>query len=201
MHADPVAPEVLPQLCAERVARRAAGRLIIAVDGAPAAAPGALAEAVAAALRLLGRPAFHVRTDNFLRPASLRLEQGRQDPPAYRSGWVDVAAIRREVLEPFRTTGRYLPSLWDANRDRASRATPAQTPSGAVLLVAGALLLDKGLEFDFTVHLSLSPAALARRTTAAWQWTLPAYEDYPGVARPDLVIRVDDPRHPAVVRS
>lgn len=129
------------------------------------------------------------RAGDFLRPASVRLEHGKRDPQAYRSGWLDVAALQREVLEPFRTSGRYLPSLWDEARDRATRATAVDTPAGAVLLVDGTLLLDKGLRFDLTVHLSLTRAALVRQTSAHLQWTLPAYEGYPGAARPDVVVR------------
>ena len=201
VHADPIAPEALPQLLAELIAGHGVGRLNIAVDGAPATHPEQMAESVATALRVLGRPAFRVSAGDFLRPASVRLEHGRQDPQAYRSGWLDASALRREVIEPFRTSGRYLPSLWDATRDRATRAAPVSTPPGALLLVNGTLLLDKGLRFDLTVHLSLSRAALARQTAAELKWTLPAYEGYPGVARPDAVVRLDDPRHPALVRS
>lgn len=49
------------------------------------------------------------------------------------------------------------------------------------------------------MHLRLSPGALARRTEEPW--TLPAfarYEDEVGPAdSADLVVRADDPRHPA----
>lgn len=200
MQAVPVAPEALPQLVAELIAARGADRTQIAFDGAPATYPGTLARAVAVVLRLLGRPAFLVDTSDFLRPASVRLEQGKQNPQTYRSGWLDVVALRREVLEPFASTGCYLPSLWDAARDRATRAAPLATPPGAALLVHGTLLLDKALPFDLSVHLALRPAALARQTEAALRWTLPAYQAYPADARADLVIRLDDPRHPAVVQ-
>jgi len=53
------------------------------------------------------------------------------------------------------------------------------------------------------VHLSLSAAALARRTPAADAWTLPAFARYEDEVRPgvvaDVVVKVDDPRHPALV--
>jgi len=71
-----------------------------------------------------------------------------------------------------------------------------------VLLVDGCLLLGRGLPFDLTIHLRLSTAALARRTPADEQWTLPAYARYEAEAGPgraaDLVVRLDDPRHPAI---
>lgn len=200
VHADPVAPEALPQLLAELISERGTGRLIIGVDGAPASGPSGLAEAVATSLRVLGRPAFRVGAGSFLRPASVRLEHGKQEPQAYRSGWLDVRALEREVLEPFRTSGRYLPTLWDPIRDRATRATAVDSPAGAVLLVDGTLLLGKGLRFDLSVHLSLSRQALVRQTSADLQWTVTAYDDYPGEVQPDVIVRMDDPRHPAVMR-
>jgi hypothetical protein len=43
---------------------------------------------------------------------------------------------------------------------------------------------------------------MARRTPPAEQWTLPAYARYETEVRPadvaDVVIRADDPRHPAL---
>jgi len=132
----------------------------------------------------------------------VRLEHGRTDPESYRTGWLDAAGLRREVLDPFALTGRYLPTLWDAGLDRATRARHARTPEGAVLLLDGPLLLGTGLPFDFAIHLRLGAAALSRRTGEAARWTLPAYARYDGERHADVVVRWDDPRHPAVqVRS
>jgi hypothetical protein len=70
------------------------------------------------------------------------------------------------------------------------------------VLVDGCLLLGRGLPFDLTVHLRLSAAALARRTPAEQRWTLPAYARYEAEVDPDrvadVVVRLDDPRHPAI---
>jgi hypothetical protein len=56
------------------------------------------------------------------------------------------------------------------------------------------------------VHLHLSAAALARRTGPDQEWTLPAFARYGEEVGPgsfaDVVVRMDDPRRPAmVVRS
>jgi len=177
----------------------------VALDGAPAAGGGALADALVDPLRLAGRTALRVHAGDFLRPASVRLEPGRHDPDAYYDGWLDTAALRREVLDPLRPGGtrRYLPSLRDPVRDRATRAGYRDAPPAAVLLLDGDLLLGRGLPFDVTVHLRLSPAALARRTAESARWTLPAYERYEREVDPqsvaDVVVRLDDPRHPALV--
>ncbi len=170
----------------------------VAVDGAQAAGPGELADALVDPLRLRRRPAVRVRVADFLRPASVRLETGRRDAQSYRGGWVDVDGLRREVLDPFAASGRYLPALWDADRDRATRAEHRQAPQGAVLLVDGPLLLDRGLPFDLTIHLRLTAVALLRRTPASLQWTLPAFVGYDGERLADVVVRCDHAARPAV---
>ena len=73
-----------------------------------------------------------------------------------------------------------------------------------MLILSGPLLLGRGLPLDLTVHLELSPGALARRTPPELAWTLPAYARYRDGGRPgrplaDVVVRMDDPRHPAIV--
>lgn len=211
MRVRPVSREALVAELAEHLAGRGAdagaagGRLRVAIDGAPAADPAGLADALVDPLRVHGRPALHISTDDFLRPASLRLELGRTNPDAFYAGWVDEAGLRREVLDPSAPggTGRILPSLWNPDTDRASRAPYQLLPAGGVVLVSGALLLGAGLSFDVTVHLELSAAALARRTAPEQQWTLPAFARYDDEVDPgglaDVVVRLDDPRRPAVV--
>jgi hypothetical protein len=202
----PISPESLVQELADRLADERTGEsLRVAVDGAAAAAPDRLAEALVDPLRLRGRPALPVRAADFLRPASLRYEFGRDNPDAFYADWLDEAGLRREVLDPAGPggSGRILPSLWNARTDRASRASYVHLPPGVVLLVSGPLLLGGGLPFDLTIHLVLSPAALARRTDPVDGWTLPAFARYADEVAParfaDVVVRMDDPRHPALV--
>lgn len=183
--------------------RAGTGRLRVAVDGAPAARPGVLADALVDPLRVRGHEALRVSAWDFLRPASVRLERGKTDPDARYSDWLDAGAVDREVLRPLAPggSGRVLPALWDAERDRAVRAEPRPLPPGGVLIMDGELLLGRGLPFDHTVHLWLSAAALARRTEDALHWALPAYQRYEREVDPrrmaDAVLRVDDPEHPA----
>lgn len=208
MRIRPISPErLVVELTDRLVDVPVAGRLRVALDGADAAAPDRLAEALVDPLRAAGRPVLHVRTADFLRPASVRLEQGRTNPEAYYEGWFDEAGLRREVLDPAGPAGDgdVLPSLWDATTDRASRAAYVHLPPGGVVLVSGPLLLGGGLPFDVTVHLVLSPAALRRRTEPDRHWTLPAFSRYAEEVAPasfaDVVVRADDPRHPALVES
>ncbi|TDC73473.1 uridine kinase [Streptomyces hainanensis] len=175
----------------------------VLVDGAPAADAAALAEETARELRVRGRAALVVAADGFLRPASLRFEHGRRDADAYYERWLDTGALWREVFTPLDPggSGRVLPDLWDAERDRATRSGYLTLPPGGVLLVHGAFLLGQWFPADLAVHLSLTPAALARRTSDDLRWTLPAFARYEEDVRPaetaDVVVRADDPRRPA----
>ncbi|MFI0942206.1 uridine kinase [Streptomyces sp. NPDC021020] len=175
----------------------------VAVDGAPAAGTADLADDLAAALPPLGHRVLRVRAADFWRPASLRLEYGHEDADAYYQLWLDTGALRREVLDPLGPggSGRALPSLRDPGTDRSTRADYVELPPGGVLVLDGPLLLGQGLPLDLTVHLRLSPAALARRTEEAARWTLPAFARYADEVLPeetaDVTVRADDPRHPA----
>jgi hypothetical protein len=175
----------------------------VAFDGAPAARPGELAQRVSEALRVRGRPSLVVGTEDFLRPASLRLEYGRQDVESYYSGWYDTGALWREVFDPLGPggDGRVLPDLWDPATDRATRSPYVRLPPGGALLLHGPFLLRHWFPLDLSVHLFLTPEALRRRTPDSEHWTLPAFERYEEETDPsataDVLVRTDDPRHPA----
>jgi len=201
----PVSPTVLvDRLVALVLARSSAGRCRVGVDGAPPTRPGELADALVGPLRAAGRPVVRVRADDFLRPASLRWEHGREDPDARYDDWLDLPALAREVLAPLAPggTGRYLPTLWDAGHDRSTRAARLDSEPAAVLVLDGSLLLGRGLDLDLTVHLAARAATLHRRTPDSDRWALPAYARYARDVSPeaiaDVVVHVDDPRHPAL---
>lgn len=168
-------------------------------------------------LRVLGRPPLRVRLADFLRPASTRLERGRLDPDGWYGDGHDLAGLAREVLAPLGPggSGRYLPALWDADRDRASRRVPVPAPPGAVLLVDGVLLADPHVRWGFDVHVwvEVSDAAVLRRARARGAGAEEIAElelrELPGVARyraevdpaavADAVVRAEDQAHPALL--
>lgn len=214
MRVEPVSPEVLVERLVERVvdelaaARAADGadrRWRVLLDGAPPTAPGALADALVEPLRARGHAAVRVSAGDFLRPAGVRFEHGREDPDALLDDALDAGALIREVLDPLGPggDGTYLPALWDAAQDRSARATRVPTVPGTVLLLDGGLLLGRWLPADLTVHLAVRPDTLARRTPPPDAWRLPAEERYRAEADPertaDVVVRVDDPRRPGWV--
>jgi hypothetical protein len=178
--------------------------LRVAVDGHPGASPGAFADSLVDPLRLRGRPVQRASAEWFLRPASLRFEHGRTDPDAFYEDRLDLAGLHRELLDPLGPggSGLFLPTLWDPETDRATRAQYETAPDGAVLILDGTLLLGRGLPIDLAMHLRLSAGARERRTLPDDRWALPAYARYEREANPertaDVLIRLDDPRHPAL---
>ncbi len=204
----PISTAALIAELAATVADRSPGAwLRVAVDGAPPTRPGALADDLVDPVRLRGRPVLRVRAQDFLRPASLRFERGRTDPDSFYDDWLDLGGLAREVLGPLAPggSGRVLPSRWDAEADRASRADYVPLAEGGVLLLDGTLLLGRGLDFDLTVHLALSPAALDRQLAEDDRWTRPAYSRYAAEIDPartaDVVVRMDHGDRPAVLHN
>jgi hypothetical protein len=200
-----IEPARLPQQVATILdAAPVPGRALrVAVDGPAGARPDLFADSLISPLRALGRPATTIRAETFWRDAALRFEFGREDVDSFAS-WLDAAALRREVLDPLgpEGSGSYLPSLRDPATNRATRAPAVAAEPRGVVIVVGQFLLGGDLPFDHAVHLAVSPAARARQTDATIAWTLPAYERYDADARPneiaDIVIRFDDPTHPAI---
>lgn len=154
---------------------------------------------MAEALRALGRHPLVVDASSFWRPAGERFQHGREDWQAFRDTWLDLAALRREVLDAV-PEGTWLPALRDVERDRSAHLSARAVPERAVLLVHGLFLQGLGLPAELVVHVALSPAALRRRDVPEWQ--LPAftsYEDDVGPAdRCDVLVRAEDGLRPAV---
>jgi hypothetical protein len=106
------------------------------------------------------------------------------------------------VLDAVISSSAYLPSLRDPVTNRSTRESPRSADPDLVLLVSGSLLLRHALPFDNAIHLAMSPAARTRRTPPEQAWTLPAFDAYDAQTAPaqlaDVVIKLDDPRHPAI---
>jgi len=192
---EPTTPDRLVDLILGLVDRPGVVRL--AVDGAPVAEAHALASAVATH----HSQAVHVCAEGFWRPAGQRFEHGREDPDAWLDLWLDTGALEREVLARAVAEGQVVPALRDGTTDRSVRRDPVPAPG--LVVVSGSGLLGRGLSFDVTVHLSASPAALRRRLPAEEHWLVEALVLYDERCAPaeaaDLVVRVEDPRHPAVL--
>ncbi|WP_088315816.1 uridine kinase [Kineosporia sp. R_H_3] len=184
----------------------------VGVDGPVGADGAALADAVAAALAERAVPTGRVRADDWLRSRSLRLEYGPADPDAYYEGWLDMYALRREVLDPLGPggSGRWLARLRDPATDRSYREPATVAVPGLVVVADGPFLARWELAdaFDVVVHLEVTPAAQRRRlpdddrerVLAAWRRYLDETDPAPRVlAAGGLVVRFDHPARPALV--
>ena len=202
----PITRAALADEIVELVAARP-DRVRLVLDGPAPARPGEVAEDAATALRARGRATLVVDAADFLRPASVRLEQGRTDPDALLERWLDEDALRREVLDAAAPdgSGRVLPRLWDTRTDRAYRERYTTLPDDGVLLLHGQLLLGRGLPAELAVHFRMSTAALARNLPEDALWTVAAHARYDRehdpAAEADLLVLADHPDRPAVQRS
>ncbi|WP_402373164.1 nucleoside/nucleotide kinase family protein [Isoptericola rhizosphaerae] len=206
MRAEPMTPDgVVDHVVGLVLARPAERPVRLLVDGHPSTRPEALADALAGPLRTAGRPVARVRTRDFWRPASLRLERGHRDPDALLDEWIDVDGLNREVLTSVVRQGRWLPTLRDPATDRSTRADRVDALPGTVVVLDGSLTLGKGLDVDLTVHLALRPATETRNTPLEDAWTLVAYGRYRRESAPervaDVVVRSDHPDRPALLRG
>lgn len=200
-----ITPAALRTELAERIAALpVTGRRTVLVDAAPGSEPELFAEELVDPLRALGFPVQRIDTRDFLRAASLRLERGHTDPDAYYEEWLDLGGLRREVFDRWRRTGpcSVLPALRNPDTDRPSRADYQRQSEGAVLLLAGSLLLGTDLPLDLRVHLATSERTELRRLDQRWQWMLPAIRRYRAEVAPeaaaDVLVRFDHPERPAI---
>lgn len=211
----PLSPQTLAELAVARVApllapARDAGVVVrLGVDGAVAEETDAVASAVAAAALDAGTGVLRVRAVDFLHRRSVRLEWGAHDVDAAYERWVDWAGLQREVLDPLADPAdlTWLPRLRDAGSDRTAREPARRAAPGALLVLDGPYLLrwELGGGLDASLHLSTSPAALARRFPAdgdprpgAWARYLAECDP---ASRADLVVRHDHPARPALLRA
>ncbi len=186
----------------------------VAIDGPDAAGKTTLADELVAPLRLAGRPVIRVSADDFHQQRSIRYRHGRDDPDGRYRDAFNTAALVREVLAPLGPGGsrRYLPTLWDLEADRATRAAYAEAPDAAVLVLDGLYLQRPELaeHFDLRCYLDVSDETVLRRAAARGDDLahyptryLPARRIYEAEARPagraDVVVRYDDLRRPALL--
>jgi hypothetical protein len=178
------------------------------IEGPVTSDAQALADAVAAELERRAVPVARARGREFLRARSLRLERGPADPDTYFDGWYDLAALRREVLDPLGPGGtrRWLSGLRDPDADRPLRRPRVEAAPGTVAVVDAPFLArwEVADALDVLVHLDVSPAARARRVPdderarvlPAWERYLEWYDPAASAA---FVVRYDRPSHPALL--
>ena len=203
----PVTPDVLVDEIVALVDARP-GRVRLALDGPPPTRPVELARRVAdrAADARAGRAGRRRR-----RLPAPGVGAPRVRPRGPRRVPRRLARRRRAAPggarpRPVRGgSGRVLPRLWDAAADRAHRDGYTELPDDGVVVLAGALLLGRGLPLELAVHLRMSESALwpgpCRPVSAGRSPPTPATRPsaIPGDDA-DLLVLADHPDRPAVRR-
>ena len=203
MRFTPTTPERLVASIARWIDDRSAERGVVGFDGPEEIGTSALADSVASRLIAAGRPAVRVSTRWWWRPASLRLEFGREEIDSLLGGWVDGGALVRELIGPLRAGAtRVVVRLRDPGTDRSLKEHTEAVPATAVVLVDGPFLAALELLVDGLIHLKVSDATLARRLPAERQWWIPGFDryrkEYEPDARADLIVSYDHPNAPAI---
>lgn len=130
----------------------------VAVDGVDAAGKTTLADELAEAVRMLGRPVIRASIDGFHRSRADRHRRGPESPEGYYEDSFDYAALRAALLEPLGPGGsrRYRRAVFDFRADALVRGDEEEAPADAVLLFDGVFLLRPELiamwEYRIFVH-------------------------------------------------
>jgi uridine kinase len=124
------------------VIRSPGGGSRIAVDGPDAAGKTTIADELASILERRGSTVVRASIDGFHRQRSQRHAAGALSPHGYMEDSFDVAALRRDVLDPLGPGGsrRIVRARYDWRDEAAVVATSELVPPGAVLLLDGVFL-------------------------------------------------------------
>ena len=150
---------------ADAVADR--GPLRVAVDGPDAAGKTTFADELAAVVVARGRPLVRVSLDGFHRPRGERLARGALSAEGYLEDSFDLAALRRDVIEPLGPGGTrcIVRARYDWRADAAVEAAPEIVADDAVLLLDGVFLLRAELAgfWERSVFLFARPEVVLAR--------------------------------------
>jgi uridine kinase len=145
------------------------GRRVVAVDGVDGAGKTTFAEALAERLRVDGRDAVRASIDGFHHPLEHRRAEGRT-PEAVWSRHFDHAALRRELIEPWRAgpPATYRPAIHDVAYDVELDLPPRTPPEEGVLVVDGLFCQRPELDgcWDLVVFLDVPFAVSVSRLAA-----------------------------------
>jgi uridine kinase len=199
------------------------GPLRVAVDGRTACGKSTFAQALEASLQTIGCHALHTTIDGFHNPKAVRYARGRHSAEGYYRDARDLAAIRRELLDPLGSGGSRLIRMetFDLASDTSVDRPAVRVPDDTILIVDGTFLARPELSGSWDVHIFLrtrretSRARGIARDIAAGgepdqvkmiydQRYLPAFDLYLSEADPearsDILIDFEDFNAPATIR-
>lgn len=142
------------------------GRRLIAVDGASGTGKSTFADELGRTIETRGSPTVRASIDSFHRPRRERYRLGADSPIGYYRDSHDLAAVQRELLQPFIAgTGSYRRALFDEPSDHVTDEPAEPVPAAAILVFDGLFLLRPELCEYWSLSVFLT--AVTRRE-AAW---------------------------------
>ena len=221
----PARDAVLDEVTRHVLDARGSRPLLVGVDGQAGSGKTTFADELAGRLRSAGVEVVRASIDSFHNPRRVRLPAGVDLAESYVERSHDLDALRRLLLEPFRSGGTYRAAAFDVGADRPVEAPALPVPPSSVLLLDGLFLHREELAgwWDLSILL-LGPsrptaeasrglggapvgsagllhlawwAALAHRYLDGWR----RYEERCEPARvADLVVDNDDLAAPRILR-
>lgn len=178
----PVRQLVLVDLLSMMVAVHPGERAVVAVDGPDGVGKTRLVgELLALAPHVAGRTLHAVSVDGFHHPRAVRYARGRTGETFYSDSY-DYAALRDNVLRPFRAGRAIVPAVHDVDADRPVHPDPVELPDDALLVVEGIFLRRPGLreEWDATCLVTAPLEVTVARGNARFPERRVAGDDDPG---------------------
>ncbi|HEY9010107.1 MAG TPA: uridine kinase, partial [Devosia sp.] len=153
---------------ADRIVERHIQSILrVGVDGVDGAGKTSLADKLAAVLEARGKHVIRASIDGFHNPRSVRYAKGKDSPEGFYRDSFDLAAFRRELLDPLGPggSGRHRRVHFDHRTDSAVASPIEHADRSAVLLVDGIFLHRPELRscWDLSIFLDVPFAESYRR--------------------------------------
>ena len=214
-------PAAFLAVLAARIGEAAgAGILRVAIDGVDGAGKTTLADRLGQVLEAGGHRIIRSSIDGFHNPRAVRYVRGKDSPEGFYRDSFDVAALKRELLDPLgpRGSGRFRRAVFDHRTDQ-----PVDTPyevagRSGILLVDGIFLHRPELRtyWDVSIFLDVpfeqsyrrmasrdgsdpSPFAMANRRYLGGQGIYLAESDPKACA--GILVDYADLENPRIVRG
>jgi uridine kinase len=196
----------------------------VAIDGRTASGKSTFARALSAQLMRCGRSVVHTTIDGFHNPKTIRYARGRMSAEGYYHDARDLAAVRRELLDPLGPGGtrEIRTHVFDLEADVPSIPAVVRFAETGVLVVDGTFLARPELASAWDIHVFLKTSRQTARFRGVTRDVhlgvsteqaeamfdnryLPAFEMYVQDAKPesqaDVIIELEDFASPRIVRA